>query len=63
MPPLVEAARLTRAFDSTTAVDGLDLTIDRGEVFGLLGPNGAERNAAKSREQSSSSSEVSTAAH
>src|SRR5262249_22999330 len=25
---------VTRAFDSTTAVDGLDLTIDRGEVFG-----------------------------
>src|SRR5689334_17621501 len=41
MPPLVEAAALTRAFDATTAVDHLDLSIDRGEVFGLLGPNGA----------------------
>jgi len=41
MPPLVHATALTRAFDASTAVDGLDLTIDRGEVFGLLGPNGA----------------------
>ena len=41
MPPLVHATALTRAFGSSTAVDGLDLTVDRGEVFGLLGPNGA----------------------
>jgi hypothetical protein len=37
MPPLVHATAITRAFESSTAVDGLDLTIDRGEVFGLLG--------------------------
>ena len=41
MTPLVQASGLTRAFDAFTAVDGLDLTIERGEVFGLLGPNGA----------------------
>lgn len=28
-------------FGSTVAVDGLSLTIRRGEIFGLLGPNGA----------------------
>jgi ABC-2 type transport system ATP-binding protein len=31
----------TRGRKSTVAVDGLDLTVQRGEVFGLLGPNGA----------------------
>jgi len=37
----VRAERLTKTFGSLVAVDGLDLTIDRGEVFGLLGPNGS----------------------
>jgi ABC-2 type transport system ATP-binding protein len=32
---------LTKRFDGVTAVDGLDLTVRRGEVVGLLGPNGA----------------------
>ena len=32
---------LTKRFDSVTAVDGLNLTVERGEVVGLLGPNGA----------------------
>ena len=32
---------LTRRFPSRTALDGLDLTVERGEVLALLGPNGA----------------------
>jgi ABC-2 type transport system ATP-binding protein len=32
---------LTKRFGSVVAVDGLDLEIPRGVVFGLLGPNGA----------------------
>src|SRR5215470_7030801 len=32
---------LTKAYGSHRAVDGLDLTVARGEVFALLGPNGA----------------------
>src|SRR5437868_6307723 len=32
---------LSKQFDGVTAVDGLDLTIRRGEVVGVLGPNGA----------------------
>ena len=36
----VRAEGLRKAFGRLVAVDGLDLTIDRGEVFGLLGPNG-----------------------
>src|SRR5436190_12075024 len=32
---------LSKRFGGVTAVDGLDLTVRRGEVVGLLGPNGA----------------------
>lgn len=37
----IETHDLTRRFDGLTAVDGLSLTVGRGEVVGLLGPNGA----------------------
>ena len=39
--PAIRAERLRKTFGSLVAVDGLDLTIERGEVFGLLGPNGS----------------------
>ncbi|WP_316042183.1 ATP-binding cassette domain-containing protein [Nocardiopsis sp. CNR-923] len=39
--PAVETAGLVRSFGSTRAVDGLDLWVPRGTVFGVLGPNGA----------------------
>lgn len=32
---------LRKAYGDKNAVDGLDLTVQRGEVFALLGPNGA----------------------
>jgi ABC-2 type transport system ATP-binding protein len=32
---------LRKSYGTTNAVDGLDLTVQRGEVFALLGPNGA----------------------
>lgn len=32
---------LVKRYGDVTAVDGLDLTVERGETFGLLGPNGA----------------------
>jgi ABC-2 type transport system ATP-binding protein len=38
---VLETAALTRTFGRLTAVDGLTITVERGEVFGLLGPNGA----------------------
>jgi drug efflux transport system ATP-binding protein len=39
--PAVRAEGLRKVFDTFVAVDGLDLEITRGEVFGLLGPNGS----------------------
>ena len=39
--PALEARGLAKRFGDVVAVDGLDLTILRGECFGLLGPNGA----------------------
>jgi len=32
---------LTKRYDDVAAVNGLDLTIERGELYGFLGPNGA----------------------
>ncbi len=40
-PFAIEAAGLVKSFGATRAVDGLDLAVPRGGVFGLLGPNGA----------------------
>jgi ABC-2 type transport system ATP-binding protein len=37
----IETKGLTRKFGNLTAVDGLTLTVNDGEVFGFLGPNGA----------------------
>ena len=37
----VEATNLTKAFDGFIAVDHVNFTIRRGEIFGFLGPNGA----------------------
>ncbi len=38
---VIETDNLTKRFKHVTAVDGLDLSIQRGEIFGLLGPDGA----------------------
>jgi ABC-2 type transport system ATP-binding protein len=37
----VEARGLVKRYGELTAVDGVDLTVERGDVFGYLGPNGA----------------------
>ncbi|MDI2129128.1 ABC transporter ATP-binding protein [Yinghuangia seranimata] len=39
--PIIEVTGLRKAYGSTTAVDGVDLSVAEGEIFGLLGPNGA----------------------
>jgi ABC-2 type transport system ATP-binding protein len=47
MPPdAIEAVGLTRTFGSFTAVDALDFTVARGEIFGFLGANGAGKTTA-----------------
>jgi ABC-2 type transport system ATP-binding protein len=39
--PVIQLGGLRKRFGAVTAVDGVDLTIRRGEVVALLGPNGA----------------------
>ncbi|MCA9934078.1 MAG: ABC transporter ATP-binding protein [Anaerolineales bacterium] len=39
--PIIHTQSLTRDFKQTRAVDALDLTIQPGELFGLVGPDGA----------------------
>ncbi len=38
---MIRTRNLTRRFGALTAVDGLNLEVARGEVFGLIGPDGA----------------------
>ena len=42
----VQAEGLALAYGDTTALDGLDLAVQRGRVLGLLGPNGAGKTTA-----------------
>lgn len=44
MPEVIEIHALTKRFGRSVALDGLDLTLQRGEVLGFLGPNGAGKS-------------------
>ena len=37
----LEARGLTKSYRARTVVDGLSLSVERGQIVGLLGPNGA----------------------
>jgi ABC-2 type transport system ATP-binding protein len=39
--PIIELHGIVKRYGHTVALDGLDLTVRRGELVGLLGPNGA----------------------
>jgi branched-chain amino acid transport system ATP-binding protein len=39
--PLLEVAGLSRHFGGLAALDGVSFGVNRGEVFGLIGPNGS----------------------
>src|SRR5712692_3602496 len=41
MKTVIRTEKLTKRFGDLTAVDGIDLDVREGEVFGFLGPNGA----------------------
>ena len=40
----IEARGLVRTFGSNRAVDGVDLAVNSGEIYGFLGPNGAGKS-------------------
>lgn len=44
MPPgthVIDVSGITKRFGDKTVVNGIDLQVDRGEIFGFLGPNGS----------------------
>ena len=43
---IIRAVNLTRRFDALTAVDHLNLEVSRGEIFGIVGPDGAGKTTA-----------------
>src|SRR3990167_4575472 len=40
-PLAIEARGLVKRFDGTLAVDGVDIAVEEGAIYGVLGPNGA----------------------
>ena len=44
--PAIEARGLTKHFGPILALDGLNLEVPQGSIFGLLGPNGAGKTTA-----------------
>src|SRR5215475_7463214 len=38
---IIDVRGLTKRFEGRAVVDGLDLTVNRGQIYGFLGPNGS----------------------
>ena len=43
MPAAIETEGLTKQYGTSRGIRYVDLTVERGEVFGFLGPNGADK--------------------
>ena len=41
MPPIIEIKSLNKSFDTVSAVKDLSFNVEQGEIFGLVGPDGA----------------------
>jgi len=46
---IIEVENLAKRYGSLVALDGVSFTVDKGEVFGILGPNGAGRTPPQGR--------------
>ena len=44
--PVIEVRGLTKSYGTLEAVRGIDLEVDHGEIFGLIGPDGAGKTSA-----------------
>ena len=44
MTPAIDIEGLDKSFGQVTALNGLNLTVNAGEVHGFLGPNGAGKS-------------------
>jgi ABC-2 type transport system ATP-binding protein len=42
----IEARGLRKVFDTTVALDGIDLKVEEGRILGIIGPNGAGKTTA-----------------
>lgn len=44
MNPAIEISALTKRYGKLTALDNVDLTVGSGEMFGIIGPDGAGKS-------------------
>ncbi|MFO7903902.1 MAG: ATP-binding cassette domain-containing protein [Pirellulaceae bacterium] len=44
MSIVIDVCGLTRRFGQLTAVDGVEFQVEKGEIFGFLGPNAAGKS-------------------
>lgn len=45
MPAIIEVSQLTKCYREHTAVKSVDLNVSRGEIYGLIGPDGAGKSS------------------
>ena len=41
MSAIIDVKGLTKKFDGRTVVDNLSLQVEKGQIYGFLGPNGS----------------------